>query len=176
MVTIEQTNELHKFLQGELPEGYAISDPAKLTANQASSVIYFLQEQYGLIPDTYEMCDECSEYFDRNCEGISTKTGFACECCRDGYSACPLCDEHFKRSDTPENTVFVLSTDDAEDQKMKPGLYKAVRFPVYTSDMFSEWISKDAVTLIKECKEYDETGFICQECFEKEESSKQKIL
>jgi len=166
-LTIEQTEELYKFLQGEAPDGYNIENPVKLTSEQAFGVIWFLQERYRIIPDRYEQCNKCKEIFDSYSEGIYAKDGSACECCRSEYNYCPLCDEYFKKSETPETTYFVLSLDDAKDQDMQPGLYKAKNFPIYSSNMFSQWIYKDAVEVEKETNEYEETGFICQECFNK---------
>jgi hypothetical protein len=76
-MTIEDTQELFDFLTGQsLPDGFRIMHRPKLTAKKAFSVIYVLQERFGLIPDHYEQCCECGHLFDTECEGHwHAKTG-----------------------------------------------------------------------------------------------------
>lgn len=56
--------ELFEFLQGKEVEHFTLKRRPKLTKNQAFTVIYYLQERMGLIPDKYEFCDGCHELFD----------------------------------------------------------------------------------------------------------------
>lgn len=64
-ITLEQTDELMSMLTGgDLPDGYIMPDQPKLTPRQAFSVVWFLQERLGIIPDTYEMCQICEELYD----------------------------------------------------------------------------------------------------------------
>ncbi|WP_175639107.1 hypothetical protein [Metabacillus schmidteae] len=55
----------------------------KLTSKQAFSVIYYLQEALGVIPDVYEKCDECDSLFDTDNSGHynETKGKFYCSSC-----------------------------------------------------------------------------------------------
>ncbi len=66
---LERVQQFHEFLQGRLPEGVTVRNPPKMTADDAFSVIWFLQEVSGLIPDSIEMCDYCGTLFDSYKEG-----------------------------------------------------------------------------------------------------------
>lgn len=66
--SLQSVRELFEVLQGRRLETIIIKD-LKLTPEQAFSVIYFLQEHMGLIPDHYEKCDECGCLFDTESEG-----------------------------------------------------------------------------------------------------------
>jgi hypothetical protein len=70
-VTLEETQALFNWLKGEPIENIHFPDgeQPELTNEQAFSVIYFLQEALGIIPDHYEMCKGCSEIFDNDSEG-----------------------------------------------------------------------------------------------------------
>lgn len=61
----EQANELFDWLQGKGPI-YPVETELEhpLSAEDAFSVIYALQEKYGLIPDSFEMCMDCKELID----------------------------------------------------------------------------------------------------------------
>lgn len=66
---LERTQELFSFLQGEdAPEGWTDAS-LKLSAQKAWSVIYYLQEWFGIIPDHFERCDNCGDLFDTEYEG-----------------------------------------------------------------------------------------------------------
>lgn len=66
----DKTEHLYDMLQGkDLPEGYLMADQPNLTAEQAFSVIWFLQEHLGIIPQSFEKCDNCGALFDSNCAG-----------------------------------------------------------------------------------------------------------
>lgn len=70
-VTLEETQELMGFLQGNVPEGWTVPDMPRLTRDQAFAVVYYLQEGMGLISDRFELCSDCGSIFDSNCEGGS---------------------------------------------------------------------------------------------------------
>ena len=68
---LDRTEELFRFLQGEVPEGYKIppEDAPKLTAEQAWTVIWYLANQYWQVTDHIEQCDVCGNLYDSDCEG-----------------------------------------------------------------------------------------------------------
>jgi hypothetical protein len=66
----EKIQELFRFLAyGEVPEDIFIKRPPKLGPKKAFSVIYYLQEQTGVLPDNWELCKTCKEPFDSEKEG-----------------------------------------------------------------------------------------------------------
>lgn len=79
-VTLEQTQELHLFLQGENPEGYIVK-PLNIEAKKAFTIIWFLQEHLGLIPDTYEMCSQCGKIYDSSYGGSRIYCKNYCDWC-----------------------------------------------------------------------------------------------
>lgn len=62
---VEVIDQLHRFLQGEVPEGYRICDSRvpKLTADQAWTVIWYVQELHQQLSDEIERCDVCGEIY-----------------------------------------------------------------------------------------------------------------
>ena len=68
-LSLDETEELSEFLQGKKPEGYHLNTMPHLTEEQAWTVIYVLQEKFRLIPDHYEKCDKCGEFFNFHDEG-----------------------------------------------------------------------------------------------------------
>jgi hypothetical protein len=68
-ITLEQVDELYQFLQGTVPDGIYIKHPPRLSKRMAFKIIYFLQEQTGVIPDHYEKCATCGDLFDSDNEG-----------------------------------------------------------------------------------------------------------
>lgn len=76
-VTIEQVQKLYEFLQGNAVDGFIFSDPPKLSKDTAVDIIYYLQEKMHIIPDTYESCKKCGDFFDSD-DGCLA--GF-CDCC-----------------------------------------------------------------------------------------------
>ncbi len=56
---------------GELPEGFTIGNRPQLTVEQAFNVVWFLQEHLRVIPDYYEMCDQCERIYNSEEEGHS---------------------------------------------------------------------------------------------------------
>ena len=69
-------NELLRFLKGEFTPGIVkIVDKQrlpKLTQTQAWFAIYVLQEHFGILPEKFELCDECGRMFDSDSEGVHT--------------------------------------------------------------------------------------------------------
>lgn len=69
-ITLEQVQEFHSWLQGKsYPNGIEFAHSLKLTPGEAFSVIYYLQEELGILPDNYEMCQECKDIYDGYNEG-----------------------------------------------------------------------------------------------------------
>jgi hypothetical protein len=68
-ITLEQTQKLFDMLQGGELDGMTLAEQPKLSARAAFSVIYYLQEELGIIPDTYEACAVCGELYDADCDG-----------------------------------------------------------------------------------------------------------
>lgn len=83
-ITLEQTQELFDFLQGNfMPEGWTIKPKPRLTRNQAWSVIYYLQERLRILPDHYEKCrrNKCdSDLFNSESEGCPANYCEICGC------------------------------------------------------------------------------------------------
>ena len=69
-------NDLLSFLKGDfIPETVKIVDKSKLpklTTIQAWFVIYVLQEHFKVLPEKFEMCNDCGRVFDSEIEGIHT--------------------------------------------------------------------------------------------------------
>jgi len=82
LVTIEQTQEFYEFLQGQIPDNDAqkitFEEPPKLSKKTATDIIYYLQEVMHIVPDTYESCKKCGDFFDSDNDGCLA--GF-CDCC-----------------------------------------------------------------------------------------------
>lgn len=68
---LEWIREFHNFLQGDIPESITLSDDykVKLTPEQSSAVIWYLQEHFPVFPDNIDMCDTCKEMYDSDSEG-----------------------------------------------------------------------------------------------------------
>jgi hypothetical protein len=72
-ITTEQVQELMDMLTGEgLPEGMIMSNQPKLNTGSAFSIIWFLQEHLGVIPDNFEKCSVCNRIYDSYSEGYDT--------------------------------------------------------------------------------------------------------
>ena len=64
-LTLGEAREFYEILRGgPPPKGFRLGGRPRLSARAAFSVIYVLQEKYGLIPDTFEQCVGCKELFD----------------------------------------------------------------------------------------------------------------
>jgi len=63
---VEVIDQLHRFLQGEVPDGYRIGEERvpKLTADQAWTVIWYVQELHQQLSVEIERCDVCGEIYD----------------------------------------------------------------------------------------------------------------
>jgi len=100
-VDIELVQKFHLFLMGgEAPDGFILPKrPRKMTAEQSSAVIYLLQEYLHVIPETYEMCDNCGWFFDSESEGhIPEEAGkMYCSSC-DYLCKCKDCKAERKES------------------------------------------------------------------------------
>ncbi len=87
---LERTQELFDFLQGKVPEGYRI--PADhiptLTADQAWTAVWYLQNLYWQVMDHIERCNVCEELYDTEAEGDCLAYGESpyhfCEGCMAG--------------------------------------------------------------------------------------------
>lgn len=83
-LSAEVLNEFCQFLMGgRIPGGITMKHrPRKMTAKQAMSVIYVLQEFVGVISDRFEMCDACNWIYDTEQEGHTGTDGeFSCANC-----------------------------------------------------------------------------------------------
>ncbi len=68
---LEVCEQVFAFLRGVVPDGHRI-DPdhvPKLTADQAWTVLHFIQELHRQLPDHIERCDRCEELYDANSAG-----------------------------------------------------------------------------------------------------------
>jgi hypothetical protein len=90
-------------LQGEIPKNLTLKAPPNLTADQAFSVIYYLQEEMGVLPDKYEKCQVlgCDNLFDADEDGCLALYCDSCGCQHpgghdpdedncDGCCGCPI--------------------------------------------------------------------------------------
>jgi hypothetical protein len=66
---LDDVTKFHQFLQGEIPEGVTVKRFKKMNADQAFTVIWFLQEVCHLLDERFEMCDECKTIYDSYAEG-----------------------------------------------------------------------------------------------------------
>jgi len=93
--------DIEQFLQmltgGELPDGMRMKAQPQLTAAQAASVLWYIQEQLHAIPDHWECCAICSGLFDAYAEGgTHHELGACCDECLSDTVFCTSCCEHFK--------------------------------------------------------------------------------
>lgn len=69
---IEPVQKFYEWLQGgDSPEAIHFKHKLRLTADEAFSIVYYLQEELGILPDRYEKCRECGELYDSYNEGVS---------------------------------------------------------------------------------------------------------
>lgn len=70
-VAMTEVEMFYEWLQGgESPGNVKFADTPHLTADEAFSVIYYLQEVLKILPDKYERCKGCGEIYDSDMEGI----------------------------------------------------------------------------------------------------------
>lgn len=69
-IELGQVQEFYEWLQQKRKiEGFDFRSEPNLTDLQAFSVIYYLQEELGVLPDKYERCEKCGRIFDSYEEG-----------------------------------------------------------------------------------------------------------
>lgn len=85
-MNIAEAREFYAFLRGSGPKGFRLPQRPRLGKRAAFAVLYVLQEQFRLIPDTFEQCDGCLELFDSAKEG--------CYEGKTGKHYCVSCDPH----------------------------------------------------------------------------------
>ena len=86
IIDLEKINEFYRFLTGEkTPCGITLTSTRhpKMTEKKAFAIIWFLQEQMGILPDNIERCDCCGNIYDANKEGVccESKGKFLCGVC-----------------------------------------------------------------------------------------------
>ena len=85
LTDIEWINEFYDFLQGFEPHGMILprGHKPKMSAKKAFSIIWYLQEQFPILPDRIEKCSNCDCLYDTWSEGLywETKNKFFCGNC-----------------------------------------------------------------------------------------------
>lgn len=99
---LEMTEELLEFLQGNMPEGTFVPHKtrARLTREQAWTVIWYLGNQYWQVTDHIEKCDICGSLYDTWSEGSTLDYG------KFPYSFCGSCqdgEDWFKKATSRSN-------------------------------------------------------------------------
>jgi hypothetical protein len=69
-LTIEQVQEFYDYLKGEFMPNEFIIESQKLSKNKAQSILYILQEYFHIMPNTFEICENCDNLFDTGNEGF----------------------------------------------------------------------------------------------------------
>ncbi|MCM1236435.1 MAG: hypothetical protein NC489_40670 [Ruminococcus flavefaciens] len=70
-VSIDKVDEFYDWLQGKsCPKNMYFEQKLNLSEEQAFSVIYFLQEYLGVLPDKYERCRKCGRLYDSEKDGV----------------------------------------------------------------------------------------------------------
>lgn len=79
---IEWMEEFCRFLQGGIPESMAIGrgHRVKLSANQANTIIWYLQEHLPVFPDHIEQCSVCKSFYDSYAQGHYSELTGKCYC------------------------------------------------------------------------------------------------
>lgn len=96
---LERTEELFRFLQGDIPDGYKIPKchVPTLTPEQAWMVVWYLGNQYWQVSDSIERCDICGDLFDERREGDCLDFG------KTPYHFCGSCnsgEDYYKKLNT----------------------------------------------------------------------------
>ena len=68
-ISLDEVKVFFAWLQGTPYKNMSLSSQPRLSPEEAFSIIYVLQEELHLIPDTIEMCLKCKELFDTKTEG-----------------------------------------------------------------------------------------------------------
>lgn len=92
-ITLEQVQNFVDMLTGKPVDEMNLTHQPQLSRREAFSVVYYLQEEMGIIPDHYEMCSECEYIFDSQCAGGTRKSDDAwlCDECATLYDYCERC-------------------------------------------------------------------------------------
>lgn len=77
---LESVQKFHEFLMGNKPKGISTRRIRKMNADQAMTVIWFLQEACHLIDDRFEMCHACKTIYDSHAEGAYIEKTGHCYC------------------------------------------------------------------------------------------------
>lgn len=74
LTDLEWVQEFYDFLQGDNPEGVLMkkSHP-KLSKQMAFNIIWYLQEQFPLLPAHIEKCTECGSLYDSHSSGYHSE-------------------------------------------------------------------------------------------------------
>ena len=97
--------------------------------------------------------------------------------CDDCYTelfeiTCPICEEYFEDENFGEGKFHFIITDYDYPHSIRPGVYKAIRFPFFSScmvgsdDIYPECVEFVAPIKHGWCKK-SANGQICQECIDK---------
>jgi len=66
----EKIEEFYRYLRGiDKPENIVNMFKPKLSHEAATTIIWFLQVQTGIIPDQFEFCDDCKNVYDSHRAG-----------------------------------------------------------------------------------------------------------
>ncbi len=80
--TPEDATEFFEFLRtGKNPKGVHGKEHPKMSKVTAFGIMSVLQVKYRLIPDDYEMCCKCGDWFDYNDGGTNHKEKDYCDDC-----------------------------------------------------------------------------------------------
>jgi len=101
----EVVEQLYEFLQGTVPAGYRIVPERvpKLTADQAWTVILYVQELRLQLSDEIDRCDVCGDIYDSRAEGTCLDYGDS------PYHFCGACeysDEYQDKVQEPCYRIF----------------------------------------------------------------------
>ena len=74
-ITLEEVEQFMSLLTGEyLPDRWTLDNVPKITRREAFTVVYYLQECLGVLPDHYEQCNICGEMYDTERGGFTIDT------------------------------------------------------------------------------------------------------
>jgi len=91
-VTIEQVEQFISMLTGGELENLILVEQPKLSKRAAFCVVYYLQEEMRIIPDTFEMCMDCEDIFDAQYGYIrQSDNAHICPDCASEYRYCIEC-------------------------------------------------------------------------------------
>jgi len=99
-ISLASIQELYDFLCGKIPEGIRIpkNKTPRLTDEKAFSVIWYLQERMGVLPDNFELCHQCKQIYNTMNGGIfvsnlsdAKEMGYNCTRKDKGHSFCSNC-------------------------------------------------------------------------------------